>query len=130
MNKYAFLFGSAPKGFRQKKLCEMQDFLQTEKGGSLAEKNICLFPGGISELLLEAVLNNAFENEASSILLYFCTKDPVKDDDETFFSGNSEIRKEILSYYAGLAEKCGISLQLIFESDCQFISEEKLGYES
>jgi len=130
MNKYAFLIGSAEKGFRQKKLCDMETFLQTEEGGSLPEKNICIFPGGINELLMEKVLNNAFENDADSVLLYFCTKDPVKEDEETFFSGNSEIRKELLVYYEKLAEKCGISWQLIFDSDRQFVSEESLGYES
>ena len=56
MNKYAFLIGSAKKSFRQKKLCNMETFLQTEEGGSLPEKNICIFPGGINELLMEKSL--------------------------------------------------------------------------
>ena len=133
MSKYAFLCGSAPEDFRQKKLIEMQEFLISEEGGSLPERNVCVFPNGVSELLLEYGLNNIFDgkagDEADSILLYFCTERPVRDDDSSVWLGGEEIRREVISYYENLAKKCGIGFQVIFDSDSEFVAEEALGWE-
>ena len=50
----------------------MHDFLTREAGGFLPERNIVIFPNGVHELMLECVLNNAFnENYALCITLFF-----------------------------------------------------------
>ena len=133
MIRYAILCGSAPGDFRQKKLIEMQEFLTSAVGGALPERNVCMFPNGVNELLLEYGLNNILEgnagDETNEILLYICTESPISDSDESIFLGGEEIRRDVISYYANLAEKCGIGFQVIFDSDTEFVSEESLGWE-
>lgn len=58
MKYYALLLGSAPEGFRQKKLNEMRDFLASEKGGKWAKSGIVSFPNGASEKTLKTILEN------------------------------------------------------------------------
>lgn len=137
MNKYAFLCGSAPSGFCQKKLNSMYEFILTNDGGAIPEKNVCIFPNGINEMLLECGLNSVFESAAGegqeaseySILLYFCTQSPVFNSEEAFFLGNEEIRKDVISYYQSLAEKHGITWQVVFDFDKEWVSEKELGFE-
>ena len=87
MNKYAVIIGEAPEDYRMKKTEEMYDFLRSDKGGSILSGNIIGFPQGVSELMLEAVLDRMFNEETKSILLYFCTKTPVSNDSPTLFIG-------------------------------------------
>ncbi len=56
MKKYALLLGSAPEDFRQKKIEDMFDFLDSKRS---AGDSIVTFANGISELMLETVLDNA-----------------------------------------------------------------------
>ena len=147
MTRYAFLCGSAPENFRQKKLCDMHDFLASEAGGAWREEDITIFPNGVHELMLECALNSAFDEFAGDgecaleevseenagcavVLLYFCTQTAPSDTDETFWLGGQELRKDVIAYYEGLAKRCGVSLQVIFDSDREMVGEDALGYEA
>ena len=56
MNNFAILCGSAPEGFRQKKIEDMYDFFKSRK-----EENVICFPNGVSEILLEKILGEVFD---------------------------------------------------------------------
>ena len=128
--RYAILLGEAKKDCRQKKIAQMHDFLLSE--GGYLEREIAVFPNGISEILLEYALNNAIEQNncverhIERILLYICTISPVSDSDKSIWLGGEEIRKSVIEHYADLL---GDSLQVIFDSDREEISDAELGYE-
>ena len=111
----------------------MQEVLISEEGGSLPERNVCVFPNGVNEILLEYGLNNTFNEisrkEAREILLYICTETMISEHDESLWLGGEEVRREVIAYYAELAKKCGISFQVVFDWDSEFVSEESLGWE-
>lgn len=145
MNCYAVLCGSAPENYRQKKLVYMHDFLTSEKGGSVPESNIIIFPNGANELFLESVLNGIFDDaaaeEKSDVLLYFCAEsesdlkielsDCERAGVEAVRLGKNEIRKDVIAYYSEkLARMLDVKCRVIYEADNQLISEEELGYES
>lgn len=133
MTKFALLCGSAPEDFRQKKILDMHDFLVSESGGFVPERNIVIFPNGVNELMLECTLNNVFDgsagDEPEEILLYVCTDSPIPDSDESVFLRGEEIRRDVISYYADLAKKIEIGFQVIFDSDRELVNEESLGWE-
>ena len=129
MNKYAVIIGEAPEDYRMKKTEDMYDFLRSDNGGIIPSGNIIDFPQGISELLLEGVLNRMFDAETQSILLYFCTKAPVLNSSPTFFIAGEEIRFDVIEHYQNLAKKAEIDLQVIYDVCSEFISEDELGYE-
>ena len=129
MNKYAVIIGEAPEDYRMKKTEEMYDFLRSDKGGTIPAGNIIGFPQGVSELMLEGVLDRMFDCETHSILLYFCTKTPVSNTSPTFFIGCEAIRFDVLEHYQNLAKKAEIDLQIIYDVCSEFISEDELGYE-
>ena len=129
MKKYAILCGSAQQGFRQKKMYDMYDFLLTDEGGAFLEGNICVFPNGINELMLECVLNSVIDGDSEkSVILYFFTNSPISKDAKTFLLNDFEIRKDVLSYYADLAKKCDISWHVVYEVDQNFVNEQSLGF--
>lgn len=70
MKKYAILCGSAPRGFTQKKINEMYDFLTSSSGGAWAEKEIVFFPNGVDDAMLAFVLERLKADKAEQILLY------------------------------------------------------------
>ena len=76
MTRCAVLCGSAPKNYFQKKLVDMHDFLTSDGGDPIPERNVIVFPNGVHELLLESVLNGVFDSAAEEddgeVLLYFC----------------------------------------------------------
>ena len=128
MTRYAILCGSAPEDFRQKKLNDLFD--------SLIEKNgwhVTCLANGTDELMLEYALNNILDgnagDEASGVMLYFCTEKPLPASEETFWLCGNEIRKDGIDYYSQLAKKCEIDFQVIYDCDRELISEEELGYE-
>ena len=129
MNKYAVIIGEAPEDYRMKKTEEMYDFLRSDNGGTIPSGNIIDFPQGLSELMLESVLDRMFDSETQSILLYFCTKTSVSNSSPTFFIGGEEIRFDVIEYYQNLAKKAEIDLQVIYDVCSEFISEDELGYE-
>ncbi len=140
MIRYAILCGSAPEGFQQKKLVAMHDFLVSKEGGLLSEPNIVLFPNGVQELMLECFVNNRFDEAAeeddSEVLLYLCAQS-VADldaklacaDCDVVRLGSDEIRKDVIAYYEGLAERIGVKFCVVYEADDAFVSEAVLGYE-
>ena len=105
MTRYAILCGSAPEDFRQKKLNDLFDSLIEKDGWHVT----CL-ANGTNELMLEYALNNILDgnagDEASGVMLYFCTEKTLADSEETFWLCGNEIRKDVIDYYSQLAEKC------------------------
>ena len=95
--------------------------------------HVTTFPNGIDEFMLEYALNNIIDgksgNCAKSIFLYFCTESLLSDADTNIWLCKNEIRKDILQFYVNLAEKCDVDFQIVYDSDREFVSEEKIGYE-
>ena len=153
MPKYAVLCGSAPEGYRQKKLVDMYDFLTSGEGGSYESGSVIVFPNGVNELLLESVLNSVLDEASESdsagestaeeytgeVLLYFCAQteadlcaelsDSACAGVEVVRLGSNEVRKDVIAYYDGLAEQLGVKLRVVYETDDTLMSEEELGYE-
>lgn len=143
MKKYAILCGSAPNDYRQKKLEEKYDFLETKEG--FEPGSIVSFPNGVTELFLESVLNESFdkaeddESDLGKVVLYIFAKseedlnsvlsDSCVEGVKVVRLGDNEIRKDVLAYYADLAEKQEIDFQVVYDFDGEFISEEELGFE-
>lgn len=143
MKKYAILCGSAPSDYRQKKLEEKYDFLETKEG--FEPGSIVSFPNGVTELFLESVLNESFDkaadedSDSGKVVLYLFAKaeadlnsvlsDSCVEGVEVVRLGDNEIRKEVLAYYADLAEKQDIDFQVVYDFDSEFISETELGFE-
>ena len=127
MTRYAILLGDAPEDFRQTKIEDMFDFLSSKdeenRGG------IVTFPNGISEMMLELVLDNSFKQNPKQILLYICAQSPVKDSDKSLWLGGEEIRRNVIEHYKTLAAETGIDLQVVLDWCKDLASEEELGYE-
>ena len=144
MTRFAVLCGSAPENFRQKKLAAMHDFLRGAADGRQAERDIAVFPAGVPELMLESVLNNALdgaaEDDENEVLLYLCARaeadlhaelsDSCTAGVEIVRLGGHEIRREVIAYYAGLAEKMGVRLTVRYDCDGEFVPEGALGCEA
>lgn len=138
MNNFALLCGSSPEGFRQRKIEDMYDSLKSRK-----EENVICFPNGVSEILLEKILGEVFdkasEDDDGQVLLYLCAKsesdlhaelsDSATPGVKVVRLGKDEIRKEVIAYYAGLAEKLDVAFKVDFSVDGDFVSEKSLGYE-
>lgn len=122
------LCGSAPNDYRQKKLNDLFNSLIDKDGWHVT----CL-ANGTDELMLEYALNNIFDgnagDEACGVMLYFCTEKPVADSEESFWIGGNEIRTDVVEYYQKLAEKFEVDFQVIYDCDCEMVSEEELGWE-
>lgn len=143
VSSYAILCGSAPADYRQKKLEDKCNFLSGEADGFAPKENVIIFPNGVHELMLESVLNNAFdevaEDDDGEVLLYLCAleeadlhaelSDSVCEGVEVVRLGTDEIRKDVIAYYEGLAERLGIGFRVMYDSDCELVSEKALGYE-
>lgn len=140
MTRYAILIGSAPEDFRQKKLEDMSDFLNSKNG----RRGVVTFANGITEQMLEMMLGNsvkqlanvvvssastATKGEQSSILLYICTLQPVGNDENSFWLGGEEIRRDVISHYQEVAAEFGIDMQVLFDFDGELVKEEELGWE-
>ena len=121
LKRSAILCGSAPDGFTQKKINEMHDFLTSEAGGSWAEKDIVIFPNGVSEVMLSFVLERLRADKTEQILLYICTLSLVADDDdESVWLGGEEIRKSVIE--AACADGRG---QVVYDSCREVVSDEE-----
>ena len=129
MSKCAVLVGEAPAGFRQKKMEEMSDFLTTKEGGSVKAGEYIAFPDGVTEEMLKDVLSRIIDYQPEHILLYFCTKEPVRYFEKVIWCGGEEIQKETISLYQKKANDSDIDMQFIFDVCRDCISEEERGYE-
>ena len=121
MNHYAILCCSAPDGFTQKKINEMHDFLISEAGGSLAEKDILIFPNGVTEAMLSFVLERLKADKTEQILLYICTLSPVADEDKSVWLGGYEVRKSLIEAFC--ADGLG---QVIYDCGREITRNEKI----
>lgn len=124
LKKYAILCGSAPDGFTQKKINEMHDFLTSDAGGFWAEKDIVIFPNGVTEAMLSFVLERLKADKTEQILLYICTLSPVADDDKSVWLGGEEVRKSVIEAFC--ANGCG---QVIYDCGGEFERNEKIELE-
>lgn len=120
MNHYAILCGSAPDGFTQKKINEMHDFLISDAGGSWAEKDIVIFPNGVTEAMLSFVLERLKADKIEQILLYICTLSPVADSDKSVWLGGEKVRKSLIEAFC--ADGLG---QVIYDSCREFAGDEE-----
>ena len=124
MKKHAILCGSAPDGFTQKKINEMHNFLTGDSGGSWAEKEIMIFPNGVTEAMFYFVLERVKADKTEQILLYICTLSPVADDDESVWLGGEEVRKSVIEAF--FADGCG---QVFYDSCRELVREEEVEME-
>lgn len=128
MKRYAFLCGSAPWDYRQKKLESLFESLIDN-----SVWHVDVFPNGINEFLLEYALNNILSGnageKANGILLYFCCEESIKESDCSIWLCGDEIRKDVINHYEKLSRECEIDFQVVYDCDCEFVSEESLGYE-
>lgn len=65
MSRFAILLGDAPEDFRQKKLEDMFNFLDSKRN---AGDSIVTFANGISEMMLEMVLDNSIKQLADAVV--------------------------------------------------------------
>ncbi|MDO5774702.1 MAG: hypothetical protein Q4P16_10370 [Spirochaetales bacterium] len=121
MKKYAILCGFAPTGFTQKKINEMHDFLASEAGGFWAEKEIMIFPNGVSEAMLSFVLERLKADKTEQILLYICTLSPVADDDKSVWLGGEEISKSVIEAFC--VDRHG---QVIYDCGGELVRDEEV----
>ena len=121
MNHYAILCGSAPRGFTQKKINEMHDFLISDAGGSWAEKDIVIFPNGVTEAMLSFVLERLKADKTEQIFLYICTLSPVANEDKTVWLGGEEVRKSVIEAFCADGHA-----QVIYDSCREFASDEEI----
>ena len=99
----------------------MHDFLTSEAGGFWAEKDIVIFPNGVSEVMLSFVLERLRADKTEQILLYICTLSLVADDDdESVWLGGEEIRKSVIE--AACADGRG---QVVYDSCREVVSDEE-----
>ena len=121
MTRHAILCGSAPDGFTQKKINEMHDFLISEASGFWAEKEITIFPNGVTEAMLTFMLERLKSDKTEQILLYICTLSPVADEDKSVWLGGDELRKSVIEAFC--ADGCG---QVIYDCGKELVSEEEM----
>ena len=121
LKKHAILCGSAPDGFTQKKINEMHDFLISETCGSWAEKDIMIFPNGVTEAMLSFMLERLKADKAEQIFLYICTLSPVADEDKSVWIGGEEVRKSVIGAF--FADGCG---QVVYDSCRELVREEEM----
>lgn len=124
MPRYAILCGSAPRGFTQKKINEMHDFLTGEAGGSWAEKEIVFFPNGVDDAMLAFVLERLKADKAEQIFLYICTMSPVAEEDKSVWLGGYEVRKSLIKAFC--ADGRG---QVIYDCGRELERNEEIGRE-
>lgn len=121
LKRYAILCGSAPRGFTQKKINEMYDFLTSSSGGAWAEKEIVFFPNGVDDAMLAFVLERLKADKAEQIFLYVCTMSPVAEEDKSVWLGGYEVRKSLIEAFC--ADGRG---QVIYDCGGEITRNEKI----
>ena len=121
MTRHAILCGSAPNGFTQKKINEMHDFLTSEAGGFWAEKEITIFPNGVTEAMLCFMLERLKADKTEQILLYICTLSLVADEDKSVWLGKDEVRKSVIEAFC--EDVCS---QVIYDCGRELVSDEEM----
>lgn len=95
LTRHAVLCGIAPRGFSQKKINEMHSFLTSAEGG-WQEKEITIFPNGVSEPLLSFTLERLKSEKTDYILLYICTESSVSSSEKSVWLGGEKIRRSVV----------------------------------
>ncbi len=103
----------------------MHDFLASEAGGSWAEKEIMIFPNGVTEAMLSFVLERLKADKTEQILLYICTLSPTADEDKSVWLGGEEVRKSVASASSVAAN----FIQVIYDCGMEFESDEEMELE-
>ena len=111
LTRHAVLCGSAPLGFTQKKINEMHSFLVSAEGGVWQEKEITVFPNGVSEALLSFTLERLKSQKTDYILLYICTESALSAGEKSVWLGGEEIRRSLVE--SALTDGIG---QVVFDS--------------
>lgn len=124
MPRYAILCGSAPRGFTQKKINEMYDFLTSSSGGAWAEKEIVFFPNGVDDAMLAFVLDRLKADKAEQILLYICTLMPVADEDKSVWLGGYEVRRSLIEAFCS-----DVCAQVIYDGGRKLERNEEIELE-
>ena len=115
MTRYALLCGSAEGDYRQKKLEDTHSALTSSNGGEWKEKEITIFPNGLSEVLLEYSLNNCIDGK---VFLYFCMRDKSDSQKDAIFLGKEEIRRSVIAHYE---ELFGSNLEIVYDFCSDFV---------
>lgn len=121
MSRYAILCGSAPRGFTQKKINEIYDFLTSSSGGAWAEKEIVFFPNGVDDAMLAFVLERLKADKAEQILLYICTLTPFADEDKSVWLGGYEVRRSLIEAFCS-----DVCAQVIYDCEGNWREMKKL----
>ena len=124
LTRHAVLCGSAPLGFTQKKINEMHSFLVSAEGGVWQEKEITVFPNGVSEALLSFTLERLKSQKTDYILLYICTESAFSAGEKSVWLGGEEIRRSLVE--SALADGSG---QVVFDSCREMVRDEKVEWE-
>ncbi len=119
MKKHAILCGSAPDGFTQKKINEMHDFLTREGGGSWSEKEITIFPNGVSEAMLSFVLERLKADKTERIFLYICTMSSAGNEDKSVWLGGEEVQKSVIEMFCA-----DVGTQVLYDCGREVVGEE------
>ena len=119
MTRHAVLCGSAPLGFTQKKINEMHSFLVSAEGGVWQEKEITVFPNGVSEALLSFAIERLKSQKTDYILLYICAESALSAGEKSVWLGGEEISKSVFKDV--LADGCG---QVILDSCREIVSDK------
>lgn len=124
MTRNAVLCGSALLGFSQKKINEMHSFLTSAEGG-WQEKEITIFPNGVSEALLLFTLERLKSQKTDYILLYICTctESAVSSSKKSVWLGGEEIRRSVVE--SALADGRG---QVVYDCSREMVREEEVGW--
>ena len=72
-------------------------------------------------------MNNLVDEEATDVLIYFCTDKAIDTKAETFFLGKDEFRKDVLEYYK--KTYTDTKYEILFDTCTNYISEDELGFE-
>ena len=124
LTRHAVLCGSAPLGFTQKKINEMHSFLVSAEGGVWQEKEITVFPNGVSEALLSFTLERLKSQKTDYILLYICTESAFSAGEKSVWLGGEEIRRSLVE--SALADGSG---QVVFDSCREMVRDEEVEWE-
>lgn len=123
MSTIAIIIGSAPEGYRQKKIEEKCDSCFAN------DEEYVAFPNGIDETMLKSILHKVFEKHPDQIIFYICTQEPVKESNKTIKLGNSSVSKDFLLNYQKLTKDKGSNLTIGYDVCNDLLTLEELGYE-
>ena len=97
----------------------MHSFLTSAEGGDWQEKEITVFPNGVSEALLSFAIERLKSQKTDYILLYICAESAVSASEKSMWLGGEEIRRSVFKDV--LADGSG---QVILDSCREMVSDK------